>query len=310
MGTFDGNGKTIYNLHVDLDKLQTTGRIDYDDYDGIEATYDEIYHRAGLFGQLKGATIKNLTIENVIIHAGTAYQGTEGMFVGVLAGVAADSHFENIKIKGIVIVTADGSLCKYKYGYLGGLVGNANACTFKDITIDVDGSSYIDGSDCMLVGGVVGRYLSNNGLPHQFENIKSNLNVIASNPKTLKKTAVGGLIGEITNYTRQLTNCSCSATVTLNNYAGTLVDIYNDYNMAIGGLVGTGYGLSEKVPAVFTNCSFTGYISSNYISSTGISTNCNQLIKDINNYWEYMGWKDGDPWTWNTGCVTVSTSSN
>jgi hypothetical protein len=310
-GTFDGNGQTIYNLNVDLSKLQSLDRYYYDDYGEVDEISQDEYNRAGFFGKLNGATVKNLTIENVIIHVNTGYQGSEGMYVGILAGTAANTHFENIKIKGVVIVTVDGSKCKAQSGYLGGLVGDARGCTFKDIEIDVDGTSYIEGSDCPFVGGVVGRYLGNTGDPNQFENVKSNLNVIASNPTIKKKTAVGGLIGEINTYTRSLTNCSCSGLVTLNNYAGSITDAsgaaqMNTYNMAIGGLVGAGYGFTDKNKAVFTDCSFTGSILSNFVSAESTTTVHTETVKANNPNWRYMGWLDGSPWKTNEGCLTIT----
>jgi hypothetical protein len=314
-GTFDGNGQTIYNLTVDLSQLQSTSRDDGD--------WNEVYHVAGLFGKLENATVKNLTIENIIINAGPEYNGSEGLYVGILAGTAANTNFENIKIKGKVIVTADGSKCIKKNentindSYLGGLVGAANAgCTFKDITIDVETGSYVSGSDCQFVGGVVGRYYNDNQSTSYFENVKSNLDVIAANPSKIK-TAVGGLIGEITQYSKTLTNCSCSGTVTLNNYAGSLVENeVNAYNMAIGGLVGSGSGLttasSTKIQAVFTDCSFSdeGDIISNYVTTgnEGDPTNYTSTVKAKNTNWKYMGWIDGDPWQSNEDYLTPTPS--
>lgn len=301
-GTFDGNGKTIYNLYVDLDDLQTTGRIDYDDYGEVEATYDEVYHYAGLFGQLNGATVKNLTIENVIIRASTAYEGNNGMYAGVIAGEASDSKFENITVRGTIIVIADGSLSKAKSGFVGGLVGAADGtCSFKDINIDVHNVSYVSGSDCAYVGGVTGRLWAGT-----FENVKSNLNVIAANPYGTK-TAAGGLIGLIKKASRTLTNCSCSGTVTLNNYAGSLVDgEVNAYNMGIGGLVGAGYEISSSAQAVFSGCSSTATIVSNFISEAGVTTSQTDAVKANNANWQYMGWIDsGQSWKTNDGCLTI-----
>jgi hypothetical protein len=316
VGTFDGNGKTIYNLHIDLDKLQTTGRIDYYDDGSVEATYDEVYRYAGLFGRLYGATIKNLTIENVIIHNNTDI--SSGLsYTGILAGFATKTHFENVKIKGIVVVTADGSFCDAKSGYIGGLIGEAgDGCTFDGINIQVEDGSYVSGSDCACVGGVIGLYMNNNGTTNEFKGVKSNLNVTASNPLG-NKTSVGGLIGEITDYSETLTNCSCSATVTFNNYAGAIKnedgqDVLNSYNMVIGGLAGQGYRRKTyfgNTSPVFTfkNCSFTGKIISNFINESGFTTDYTETVKTNNTNWEYMGWIDGSPFQSNDGWMTITT---
>jgi hypothetical protein len=313
-GTFDGNDYTIHNLYVDLDNLQTVARWDENDDGSYTKTDDEIYHYAGLFGQLKDATIKNVTIENVIIHAATAYQGNNGMYAGVIAGEASGTKFENITIRGTIIVTADGSLSKAKSGYAGGLVGAADyGCEFENIKIDAYGVSYVSASDCAYVGGVTGRYLGNTSFTDKFKNVSSNLNVIAANPLG-KKTAVGGLIGEINNYTRKLESCSCSGTVTLNNYKDTLVTVNDDtqinaFNMGIGGLVGAGYGIKadENYKAVFTSCIFTGGIYSNFISESGAVTDYTETVKENNTNWKYMGWIDsGQAWKTNDGCLTIS----
>jgi hypothetical protein len=311
-GTFDGNGYTIHNLYVDLDDLQTVARWDENDDGSYTKTDDEIYHYAGLFGQLTDATIKNVTIENVIIHAATAYQGNNGMYAGVIAGEASGTKFENITIRGTIIVTADGSLSKAKSGYAGGLVGAADyGCEFENIKIDAYGVSYVSASDCAHVGGVTGRYLGNNGYTDIFKNVSSNLNVIAANPLG-KKTAVGGLIGEINNYTRKLESCSCSGTVTLNNYKDTLVTVNDDtqinaFNMGIGGLVGAGYGIASNVQAEFTSCIFTGGIYSNFISESGAVTDYTETVEENNKNWKYMGWIDsGQAWKTNDGCLTIS----
>ncbi len=305
-GTFDGQGHTIYNLHIDLDKLQTTNRYYWDDEEQVKVEYQEAYRFAGLFGQLDGATIKNLTIENVIIHNNSETESEELLYTGILAGVASDSHFENVKIKGIVVVTSDCSKCPAKAGYLGGLVGAADGgCDFKDITIDVQDGSYILGSDCPYVGGLTGRFWEGT-----CSNVKSNLNVIGSNPLA-KRTAVGGLVGLIKQKARVFTDCSCSGNVTLNNYAGTIVDkdgdkVLNALNMGVGGLVGAGYEIVPAAKAVFTRCSFTGDVISNYIGTGGVITDYSDILKTNNPSWRYMGWVDsGMSWKANTDAVSI-----
>jgi hypothetical protein len=306
-GTFDGNGHTIYNLHIDLDKLQTTDRYYWDDEEEVNVKYQEVYRFAGLFGELSGATIKNLTIENVIIHNNSETTSSESTYTGILAGAAADSHFENIKIKGIVIVTADGSKCTAKNGYLGGLVGAADgACTFDGINIEVEeDGSYVSGSDCAYVGGLTGRFWEGT-----CSNVKSNLTVISSNPLG-KKSSVGGLIGLTKQKARKFSNCSCSGTVTFNNYAGSVIDedgdeVFNELNMGIGGLVGAGYEIVPAAKAEFTRCSFTGEIISNFVS-TGDVTDYTETVQTNNIYWEYIGWIDsGMSWKTNNNCVTIN----
>ena len=86
MGTFDGNGNSIRNLDI-----QTSGEC------------------IGLFGVIKGGTVKNITFENVSINA------PEALAVGTIAGMANSAVIDNCYVKsGTVYGCAEG---------LGGLIG-------------------------------------------------------------------------------------------------------------------------------------------------------------------------------------------
>jgi hypothetical protein len=76
--------------------------------------------------------------------------------------------------------------------------------------------------------------------------------------------------------------------------------------MAIGGLVGAGYGFTDNNKAVFTDCSFTGSILSNFVSAESTTTVHTETVKANNPNWRYMGWLDGSPWKTNEGCLTIT----
>ncbi len=275
-GIFDGNGHTIRNLHVD----------------NSDTPEDDL---AGLFGFVTGATIKNLTIENATIT--NANEGS-GACSGVLAGLVSyhrvsgneiPTTIENVTIKGNIVVNGVN-------GYIGGLIGRGSQCVLKNVKIEAETGSYVKGIDCNHCGGV-GGYMEYG--PQT--DISSNINVIATN-STLKGVSVGGLFGgiETTKQGHILTNCTCSGHVTLynsndDNNKITLTDgkTLNTRNMSIGGLAGSfykSYGDNITVKAQFTDCSFTGDITSYFVS--GATTDVTTEVKAQNQYWKYMGWAD------------------
>lgn len=87
-GTFDGNGHTISNLKI------------------AAGTYE------GLFGNLDGATIQNVTVSNITTQN---YDGNS-QYVGGIAGYARNSTFKNCTVASGTI-TGNSSAC------LGGIVG-------------------------------------------------------------------------------------------------------------------------------------------------------------------------------------------
>ena len=142
-GTFDGGNNTIFNLY------QSGWALGYE-----WGAYGSI----GLFGELDGATIKNLTISG-------AESFVEGGDVGGITGSATGvCVFENITIEDSVFAT-------YNNG-LGGIIGwsGAGEYTFKDITISDDvvlGGLW--GSFDSSIGGVVGQ--GEPGATYNFEDV-------------------------------------------------------------------------------------------------------------------------------------------
>ena len=109
-GTFDGNGKTIYNLNVDL-------------------TAEPAYRSAGLFGATSGnAVIKNLTISGASIKhlsSGAITDNGIAVVVGSLTygggGIVENVHVKNATIEG--------------NRYIGGIAGYAKG-TIKNCSVD------------------------------------------------------------------------------------------------------------------------------------------------------------------------------
>lgn len=155
-GTFDGNGKTISNLNQS----------------GWDLGYQwGAFGGLGLFGAVEDATIKNLTIKNMVSRV-------EGGEIGAIAAWAkGDCTFENITIE-------SGDLGTYNNG-LGGIVGctESGHFVFKDITIGEDvllGGLW--GSFDSSIGGIVGQADGNSS--YHFENVEINGRVDAYNDLT------------------------------------------------------------------------------------------------------------------------------
>ncbi|MBR4057103.1 MAG: hypothetical protein IKK00_03085, partial [Oscillospiraceae bacterium] len=155
-GTFDGNGKTIFNLYQN----------------GWDLGYEwGIYGSYGLFGNVNNATIKNLTISG----SESYIEGGDTSFV---AGSATGTCvFENITIKDSVSAT-------YNNGN-GGIIGwsGAGNYTFKNITIAEDCVlAGLWGSFDSSIGGIVGQ--AEPGATYNFENVDIKCRIDAYNDCT------------------------------------------------------------------------------------------------------------------------------
>ena len=137
-GTFDGNGKTIFDLYQDgWDLESATGTI-----------YTYTNCGFGLFAAASGATFKNLTISGADIRV-------ECVEAGVLVGLSQNNcTYQNIKI-------LDSKIANYQRP-AGGLIGEVSGDGTTKITNVTIGSDVVVGSlwgdfDAP-VGGVIGAY--------------------------------------------------------------------------------------------------------------------------------------------------------
>ena len=154
-GTFDGKGKTIYNLNVEMPGKSN----------------------AGLFGVTHDGEIKNFTVENAKV--------TGRLNVGVVAGQPYTSKYTDITVQGHVEVNG--------MAYVGAVGGKNAYADWTNITVNADETSYVKAHSVengtayrTYVGGVVG---FNGEGGHKFSNITSNIDVKGST------CDVGGLFG-------------------------------------------------------------------------------------------------------------------
>ena len=133
-GTFDGKGKTLSNLSVDL---------------GRE------YHAAGLFGALNG-TVKDLTIEGATIK-NTSSPGSTGATNNGIA-VVAGSIYTGGLVSGVTVKNAELEGNHYIGTIVGYSYGSVENCIVENVSLtatpDKSSSGKYDNGD--KVGGIVG----------------------------------------------------------------------------------------------------------------------------------------------------------
>lgn len=210
-GTFDGNsesGTTITGLTI-----KTTG-ID-----------------AGLFGVVKEATIKNVTVENANIDVTLSMHGTVGGIVGIVYGQNSGStgknsgSISNCTFSGTIKVDGNGT-----FSYAGGIVGsngkNGSNTNYPGLTVeDCTNNGMITGN-AVYMGGIVGA----NGYQDTVKDCTNQGEVTCT--KRGNSYSTGGIAGVTYG---DIENCTNTAEVTIKDENASS----NVHNM--GGIVGTMY---------------------------------------------------------------------
>jgi hypothetical protein len=191
-GIFDGNSKTISGLFINRSGTQYVG----------------------FFGNISGATIKDLTLKGTTV--------TGGNYTGFLTGYAENSTITNVTTEGSVV----GSI------WAGGVIGNMSSTTLSTVsaTGNVSGGNYS--------GGIAGQATSSSTISNA--NIKGNVTgsdytggIVgkAVGSSIITKTTItgaisgsgytGGIIGELTSC--HLFNATVAGDVTGASYVGGCV---------------------------------------------------------------------------------------
>ena len=136
-GVLDGAGHTISNMQMNQNMFDTAGP--------AEGEYKSQQYEAGFFSRLVHAHIRNLYFENcsATISANLDPATKRDIYVGIVAGTAIASSFENISVVNCT-VTQNGK--PENFGYAGGLVAAAdscyfNGCSFQNGQINVGGDA-------------------------------------------------------------------------------------------------------------------------------------------------------------------------
>ncbi len=170
-GTFDGNGKTVKGLYVNVE--------------------NDLF--AGLFGYTDGATIRNVTVDGFVIISGDFSDSSVTTSVGGIAACAKDTSITGCTNLCTVISSSSAPSGSYTGGIVGNIVATGN--TEHSVTNCRNGGKVIlkSGIEFLCVGGIAGFA----GVPvsgcYNTGDIKA-----ASNGRKLGDFHVGGVVGAIT----------------------------------------------------------------------------------------------------------------
>jgi hypothetical protein len=204
-GVYNGNEKTISNLHININTTTT------------------IY--SGLFGCVDTSTIKNVFLVNNSFNA----ISTQSVHIGGIVGYARNSTIENSYSTGNVSSSSSG----YAYAFAGGLVGISSGTLTIENSYSTGNVSSIS-SGYAYAGGLVGYVNYYTSLT--IENSYSTGNVSSSSSSSSSYSYAGGLVGYVDYYTSLTIENSystgnvSSSSSTNNNayaYAGGLVGFNN-----------------------------------------------------------------------------------
>ena len=261
------NSSTIFKGHFDGDGHTISGfTISGNNY-------------SGLFGNMFGATVKNLVLKDVKFNVSRGET-----WLGALAGYAKNCTIENVTVEGVEFTYSGRSSAS---AIIGGFIGEAENCTItncsvKDIKTTISSAQlkvsvggfvgvndksliencHVNGSveatitynantnGNLLIGGFAGVNDSNKGIV----NSTAKVNVTVKEPETVTssgvkthKLSVGGFVGSNEAFHSRLSNCAAIGDIT--------VSAKHSYNVFIGGIVGD---VSKAGVANFENCVYKG----------------------------------------------------
>lgn len=274
-GTYDGGNHTIKNLCL-------KGTIKYSVPNN---TITETNFACALFGAIRGATIKNLTIDSP--RFSNTLSGDE-LTLSPLVGVAycGDDNYDNsrcriinCKLKGNCLFTDqywDLSTSFWNYGLIyGGFVGCSQSnleitdCT-SELNMDLGYAGSLGMTLCATIGGYVGLAfgvnVKNDGdLEHdgdiRINRCRNNSSrLIFYVTSEISRISMGGFIGEVSDISSD-NDVTCTMTNCVNN--SLVMCTGNKTNHYLGGLVGyhDSDGNSSTDP-YFKNCVNNGEINS------------------------------------------------
>jgi|GEM_PF-4116710 len=229
-GTLDGNYYAIKNLNID----------------DTDVGGDNV----GLFRELNGATVENLSLDGGSITTASSCDGDCDVALGSLAGYSSGSTINNVSSNLEVSQQAHNQ----DYYYVGGLIGDSESNTFNHDSF----TGEVSGLD--LVGGLLG-YSSSDNIATSF--VKSS-NIVGSFNTYSGQGQAGGFIGSAED--SQISNSYAAATVSSGENG--------DNNIVLGGFIGQNdwssisdcYSASSlTVGSNSTNATIGGFIG--YLSS-------------------------------------------
>lgn len=247
-GNFDGRGFVVSNLGVDV-SVDTT-------QDGVSKESNQY---AGLFGVVKGATIKNVGLGgNFVLKTG----GTINSFFGGLVAKVEESTISHVQ--STAKITLDSEFDSNVS--FGTLIGSA---TDTDISYVIARSNSVFGNwnfsrkdnKVLTFGGIAGK-ISNSQISFGVSNIKFDATFASS---FVGNASIGGIVGNVSQGGSKIVNVACS-----NSFAISNNSLNVDAFVKVGEIAGT---VSNPAP-VSKNISYIHFKQNSGIERFG----------DIGNY--------------------------
>ncbi|MBP3422826.1 MAG: hypothetical protein J6K86_03570, partial [Clostridia bacterium] len=200
-GTFDGFGHTLYNIRVS---------------DG------------GIFGLMRGATVKNLNMENVYLidNPPSGVSNQDGGYMAILAFSAPSSVFENINIT----IASSPNAWTWKRDGLFVCSSSWGAATYRNITVDASGLKL----KTLL------------GISHNANNVYENVVITAADYVAIGYTADSYATGSVQNTAALMSEFPAGVTFIRNSklnvvqtHANATLLVYTGDETALGFAEGT-----------------------------------------------------------------------
>ena len=197
-GVLNGNGYSIKNLNINVT--------------------DDDAQNIGFFGVTQNATITNIDFEDAKVTTPTDFVGGASS-VGIVAGLARGTTFDNINITGEVS----------GYESTGGLVGTLNDNSYYKhdgdelILVEVGNSSIsnvatdVNANGKYYVGGLIGSIIDTSTAEGVATRDLKISNCNTSGNIVFDEEAAGGLIGQSGKTIITVNNCTSNANITWNN---------------------------------------------------------------------------------------------
>lgn len=285
-GNFDGNEKSLLNLHIDRTDTNYVGLFSYvdtatiNDYSIRNANVNGNRYVGILAGAIDGDSSSAISTRNVSISSINVSGNVNslGYYTGGMVGRLRYSNVLDLNANATIIT--DGTTSSTSQSNIGGLIGYSVSSSIEKSSSS--GSVINDRESCNIaaVGGIVG-YLNNSNIEG------SNSSAVVQNHCG---SSVGGLVGLFYNkdsgiyklsnsyFTGEVANKMITGTY---SYTGGLIgralttsgttSIYSSYSVGnvasnngyyIGGLLGSSEGANINL--------FNSYSSGNVISNSGI----------------------------------------
>ena len=241
-GVFDGKGYIVTGLQlVVTDNTVTT---------------------CGFFGALSGATVKNVTFEDVVLKLNSSGINADHMSIGTVAGYSYNSTIENVKVYATYsgTVTSTGT----RNVNLGGIAGSVAAseagkslvknCLF-DGTVSNDIATKYANTNSVSIGGIVGG-TSYNGIANKIVGCTNDATI------NVKAHRVAGIIATAAG--AQVEDC-------VNNGNITVVHSASKHSSSVAGVRAGGIVAYNQItvtnPSHIKNCTNKGIITTTEASS-------------------------------------------